>query len=81
MQASHWVVVSIMSYLALAPHEVLLHMEMQPSTRVDKQLAMNLLALDEIAVLDSLVSYYQCSSPIKKASDSIPHLLHACKDS
>ena len=81
MQASHWAVVGIMSYLALAPHEVLLHMEMQLSTWVDKRLVMNLLALDEIAVLDSLMSYYQCSSPIKKTSDPIPHLLHACKDS
>ena len=81
MQASHWAVVGIICHLALAPREALLHMEVQPSTRVDRRLAMNLLALDEIAALDGPVSYYQRSSPIKKASDSIPHLLRACKDS
>ena len=81
MRASHWAVVGIICHLALAPQEALLHMEVQPSTRVDRRLAMNLSALDEIAALDGPVSYYERSSPIKKASDSIPHLLHACKDS
>ena len=78
-RVSHWAVVGIICNLALAPHETLLRMKVQPSTQADKRLAMNLMALNNVSGLDGPLSYYQ--PPYANEDASISCLLRACEDS